>query len=56
MKRRDYDLIAKVIREFPQGTVRVAACKKFIRALTEDNANFNSEQFITACGLGGAKL
>lgn len=51
MKRKDYELIAKVIKGFTDLALRACLCKRFTKALLKNNANFNVDGFITACGL-----
>ena len=51
MKRKDYDLIAKVIKGLPKGAIRADVCSRFVNTLMKDNSNFNVDEFITACGL-----
>lgn len=48
MTRRDYELIARIIRKMPDG-VRKAAMEAFATDLHAGAAGFNKERFIKAC-------
>lgn len=54
MTRRDYEVIARVIREMPTTFPRERVAKQeyaraFADALTEGNPAFNRERFLSAC-------
>lgn len=51
MTRRDYELIARVIRELaPLALSREHIAKQFAWAIREhDNRNFNVDRFLDAC-------
>jgi hypothetical protein len=50
MSRKDYELIARVIREFPIPRAEKAPlANEFARELGLANANFNRHRFMAAC-------
>lgn len=59
MKRKDYALIAKVIKKLPgevkegvfKVSVRLLVFTDMAKALKEDNANLNTDLFKKDCGL-----
>lgn len=53
MQRRDFELIARVIRALPSHpeTYRVYVAEKFADELATVNPSFDRERFLKACGV-----
>ena len=52
MKRRDYDLIVRVIRRIPKvGSFPKIICLDFVDELGRNNGNFNEQAFRKDCGI-----
>jgi len=49
MTRRDFNLIAGVIRQLPSPVSRDALARAFAVALPATNPNFNWDRFLSAC-------
>lgn len=49
MTRKDYVLIARVIRDIGQDSTRCTVATQFADALGRENANFDRNKFLTAC-------
>lgn len=52
MSRQDFELIARTIRDLPEAPeVRERVAKEFARALGWSHPRFNTDRFLTACGV-----
>lgn len=51
MTRKDFELIARVVRTISNEDARLEAAQQFAVALAATNSRFNIARFIEACGI-----